>query len=199
MRTTLRLYCLACLFCGVVAAQNPRDDWKQQSSFDLESHLTHSLADAPFTSRDRAQVYRVIDNKTIHDSFTDSQRKEEQESVMSSRVGSIGIAQDSSHQILVQGPKLFCGAGGNCPIWIFIRRGGQLQLALEAGAAVVVLRGAFSYGFRELALGWHMSAEEERFSVFRWNGSRYDRVDCYRAKFDLNNRAAPPAISDCEN
>ncbi len=190
---------LAFLWGGIVMAQNSRDDWKRQgSSFDLEVHLTHSLADAPLPGKEQAQIYRVIDNKTIHNSFTDSQREEEQETVMSARVGSIGLAEDGSQQVMVQGPALFCGAGGNCPVWIFVRHNGQLQLALETLAGVVDLRGESSHGFRDIAMGWHISAEEEGFSVHRWDGSKYDQVDCYIAKFDLTDRDKPPEIRDCK-
>jgi hypothetical protein len=88
---TIPLMCLLAILCGgVAAAQSSRDDWKQlRSSFDLKAHLTHSLADAPLTSRERAQIYRLIDNKTVHDSFTDEQRDKERKTVMSARVGSI--------------------------------------------------------------------------------------------------------------
>jgi len=75
---TIRLICLLAVLCGgVAAAQSSRDDWKLRSSFDLDAHLTHSLADAPLTSKEREQIYRLIDNQTVHDSFTDEQRDEE--------------------------------------------------------------------------------------------------------------------------
>ncbi len=176
-----------------------RDDWKQwetrSPAFDLDAHLTHSLADAPLTSSERSQIYKVIDDKTTHESSTDSQR-EEQETMMSARVGFIGLAEDGSQQVLVKGPESpdFCGASGNCPIWIFIRRSGRLQLALETGGQVLVLRAAFSQGFRDLATGWHMGAGKEDFSVYRWNGAGYDEVDCYEA--DINSN--PPLITDCK-
>jgi hypothetical protein len=130
-----------------------------------------------------------------HDSSTDSQR-EEQETMRSARVGFIGLADDSSQQILVKGPESpdFCGASGNCPIWIFIRRSGRLQLALETGGQILVLRAASSQGFRDLATGWHMGAGREDFSVYRWNGAGYNEVDCYEA--DINSN--PPLITDCK-
>lgn len=200
MRTILLSCCLVVLCGGVTAAQSSRDDWKQlRNSFDLEAHLTHSLADAPLASKERAQIYRLIDNKTIHDSFTDGQRDEERKSVMSARVGSIVLAEDGRQQVLVQGPRLFCGANYNCSIWVFIRHREQLQLALETGGNVFMVRRTSHHGFRDVATGWHTSAVEEGFAVYHWNGSKYEQVDCYSAKFDPNSRSMPPVITDCRN
>ncbi|MBZ5666412.1 MAG: DUF4352 domain-containing protein [Acidobacteriia bacterium] len=155
------------------ASEKGREDWKQlatHSYFDL-THLPNSLADAPLTSGERAQIHKVTND-------------------LSARVGSIALAEDGSQQILVQS----CGDAPNCDIWIFIRHNGQLQLVLETGGEVVVLRGTFSRGFRDLAMGWHMGAYEEDFSVYRWNGSKYDQVDCYAAKSD---DSASTVTADC--
>ncbi|MGD0598800.1 MAG: hypothetical protein ABR988_03190 [Terriglobales bacterium] len=178
-----------------VVAQSSRDDWKQletHSDFDLGAHLTHSLADATLTSGERVEIYKVIDDF----SFKDRHQREKPETVMSARVGSIGLAKDGSQQVLVQWPEStgFCGASGNCPIWIFIRHGGQLQLALETGGQDIILRSTFSRGFRDLAMSSHWSASEKYFSVYRWNGTKYGPADCYIANFDSN----PPVITDCE-
>ena len=169
-----------------------RGDW-QQPSFDLEAHLDHTLANAPFTSGERAQIYQVIEKFSVTE-----KQKEEPETLMSARVGSIGLAADGSQQILVQGPyAAFCGASGNCPMWIFtVERVGQFRLALETFGNAVILRNTFSHGFRDFATSSHMSAYEQYFSVYRWNGTRYDQVDCYKATSDSNN-SSPPVIADC--
>ena len=199
----MRIIPLLCLLTavggGVAAAQALRDDWKQldSSSLDRKVHLDHSLADAPLTNGERAQIYQVIDDKTIHDSFTDGQRDDERKTVMSARVGSIALAEDGSQQVLVQGPALFCGANGNCSIWIFVRRHGHLRLALATGGGAFMVRSTSSQGFRDVATGWHMSGDEERFGVYHWNGAKYEQIDCYNAKFDQNDRDQPPVITDC--
>jgi len=198
MRIISLMCFLAVLHGGVAAAQSSRDDWKLlRSSVDLEACLTHSLADATLTSGERAQIYRVVDNDTIHESFTDQQRNEERRTVLSARVGLIGLAEDGSQQVLVQGPALFCGAAGNCPIWVFIRHRGQLRLALQGGAGLLIVRKESSHGFRDLTTGLHMSAVEGLFWVYRWTGTKYERVDCYSAKFDPSSSGKPPVIADC--
>jgi len=196
MRIITLTFVPAVLCAGFAAAQGSRDDWKYlRSSFDLEAHLTHSLADAPLAREEREQIYRLIDDKTIHDSFTDQQQDEERKTVLSARVGSIGLADDGSQQVLVQGPAMFCGASGNCSLWIFTRHRGKLQLILAGGGSVLIVRKTSSHGFHDLATGWHMSAEEEAMAVYRWNGAKYEQVDCYSARFE--GASETPVFTDC--
>ena len=115
---------------------------------------------------------------------------------MSARVGSIVLAEDGSQQVLVQGPRLFCGANGNCSYWIFIRHRGQLRLILDAAGAFL-LRNTFSHGFRDVVLERHMSAFEEGFAVYRWNGTKYEQADCYSVKHDRDDPDKPPVIAGC--
>jgi hypothetical protein len=76
---------------GVAAAQTQRDSWELKP-FDLAAHVVHSLANAHLTNAERVQIYRVIDNPNMHDSYSDSQREEERAMVMSTRVGSVTLA-----------------------------------------------------------------------------------------------------------
>ena len=84
----MRIIALACaltILCGAVArAQSPRDYWKPGRTFNtnVNANLIYSLADAPLTSKESDQIYRLIDtfnNQDVHNSFTDEQRAEERE------------------------------------------------------------------------------------------------------------------------
>ncbi len=190
----VRAFLTAALSALIAAAQSPRDDWKYfEHPFDLEGHLDHSLADAPLTREERAQIYRMVDDKTIHDSFGDDQRGKERETVLSARVGLIPLGPGGSSQIVVQGPQMFCGAaGGNCSIWILVRRQGKLQPALTTGGDLLMIKKDVSGGVHDISTYWHMSADEGAFGVYRWNGTRYSQIDCYSAKFDLAHPGGPP-------
>lgn len=183
-----------------ILAQSLRDDWKQGPPFTaLQQVLKYSLANAPLSDGERAEIYSVIDDKTIHESFTDQERDKERDTVLSARVGFIALASDGSRQVLVQGPSLFCGATGNCSLWIFVRDHRRLRLVLHAGGGILLLRTTSSHGFRDLATGWHMSAFEEDFMVYRWDGGSYGEADCYIAKWDnsSNPTSNSPTITGC--
>jgi hypothetical protein len=193
-------YLLPILCWSLAVAQTARDDWKSsQNRFDLKAHLTDSLADAPLTAAERAEIYRVVDGKTIHDSFLENERDKERQTVLSSRVGRIELGSDHSEQIFVRGPDLFCGATGNCSIWIFARDNGHLRLILETGGGLFIVKATETQGFHDVATGMHMSAFEEGFAVYRWNGEKYTQIDCYYTRLDPKDDRTPPVISNCDH
>jgi hypothetical protein len=197
-RSAFRWSLLSVLCWSAASAQGVREEWKQLGKpFDIAAHLTHSLADAPLTEGERTVIYRLIDGKTVHDSFTDEQRDKERETVLSARVGWIALAGDGSQQVIVQGPAQFCGASGNCSLWVFTRQHGRVHPALQAGGSVFIVNKTSSRGFHDVATAWHMSAEDEQFRVYRWDGSKYTETDCYNTRFDVNDRGRPPKIEDC--
>ena len=190
---------LIVLSSGVAAAQGLRDDWRLGSTYPVNANLVYSLANAPLTTKERQQIYRLLDNETVHDSFTDAQRDEERETVMDARIGFIEfieLAEGGGQQVLVQGPSLFCGASGNCRYLVFTRQRERLRLVLDAGGDFV-LRKTSSHGFHDVVTSWHMSAYEQLINVYRWDGTEYKRADCYCVNRDRDNPDKPPAIAGC--
>lgn len=196
-KRTLPVICLLIVLSGGVATeQGSRDDWKPGSTYRVNANLVYSLANAPLTTKERQQIYRLLDNETVHDSFTDAQRDEERETVMDARIGFIDLVEGGGQQVLVQGPSLFCGASGNCRYLVFIRQPERLRLVLDAGGDFV-LRKASSHGFHDVVTSWHMSAYEQLINVYRWNGAEYKGADCYSVNRDRDNPDKPPMIAGC--
>jgi hypothetical protein len=192
MRTLL----IAFVCTSALMAQHPRNSWRQKP-FDLEASLAHTLADAPLTTREREQIYRVLD-QNVHHSFSDAEREEERKTIMSFRVGSIALAQDGSQQILVQGTSSFCGATGNCSMWILVRWAGQLRLGLRTLGQLLILRRTSTHGFHNIAIGMHGGAFIGQYRDYRWNGSNYEQVDCYLTEYPADaDRPEQPAIVGC--
>lgn len=177
-------------------AQRPRDDWKIKP-LDLEALLNHSLADAPLMESERDQIYRIVD-EDAHNSFSNAERGEERKAIMSIRVGFIALSQDGSQQILVRGTRSFCGATGNCSMWIVVRQAAQLRLVLGNEGQRLIVRSSSTRGFRDIAIGLHDSAFEEQYTVFRWDGVQYKQADCYRTEYPATGDGkGRPAILGC--
>jgi hypothetical protein len=200
----LRICLIAAGLCGRTAtAQHSRDSWKQ-TGFVLES-LTHSLADAPLSSSERAQIHRVVDGDGVKTfSFADVEKDKEREAVMSARVGFIALAENGSKQIVVMGPSLLCGVA-NCPIWIFIRRGENLSLALDGDGVLLTVLQASRKGFHDVTTGGHLSGFDTVYRDYRWNGSKYMQTDCYLTSYSRPDEPGgnagfnqPPTIHECQ-
>jgi hypothetical protein len=191
-RTVSAQFMLGVFLCGsIAAAQLQRNSWKLKP-LQLEPHLTHTLADAPLSQTEREQIYRVIDNKGVHESFTDQQRQQERETVMSSRVGSIVLARNGSEQVFVEGPPQLCGARTHC-FRIFVHQGDQLRLVFDASATGFNVQTSFHNGFHDIDTATIWSAWETEYRDYRWDGARFKQTDCYRT----TNTAHGPAIAEC--
>jgi hypothetical protein len=197
MGVQARFFILYALLGNMLSAQGVRDEWRQLGSFDLEAHLSSSLANGNLSDQERSHIYRLIDDKTIHESFTDDQRDKERETVLSARVGLISLTDGQSQQIIVRGPAITCGHSWNCSIWILTRDKGKLRPILRTSGNAFIISKTSNRGFHDLATAWHMSAQEETFGVFHWDGRQYIQVDCYSARFDLDDRTRPPQMESC--
>ncbi len=177
---------LTILLCASAAtAQHPRDSWKIKP-FDLQPQLSHSLVDAPLTSNEREQIRRSI------------KRSNEPEADTDFLVGSIALARNGSDEIVVRGTKEFCGATGNCSMWIFVRKNGQLRLALATIGQLLIVQKSVSWGFHNIAIGMQGGAFMEQYKDFRWNGSNYEQINCYLTEYSIDaDRSEQPAIKGC--
>ena len=179
------------LCVSIAAAQLQRNSWKLKP-LQPEPHLSRTLADAPLSGTERDQIYRVIDNKDLHESFTDQQREQERETVMSFLVGSIVLARNGNDQVLVEGPLPICGARTQC-ILIFVHQGDELRLVFDASATNFVVQTSSHNGFHDLGTATIWSSWETEYRDYRWNGVRYRQADCYRK----NDTAQGPVIAEC--
>jgi hypothetical protein len=187
---------MAFLCWQTMSGQGRREEWKQKA-FDLDAHLTYSLANAPLADAERNQIIEAMDDKTIHDSFSNAERDKEREAILRARVGWIMLADTGSEQLVVRGTFPLCGATGNCSVWIFARESERLRLLLRTGGSVFIVSANSSQGFHDIVTGWHVSAFETGFGLYRWDGIRYKQSDSYCVQFAADDREKPPAIKDC--
>jgi hypothetical protein len=143
----------------------------------------YTLANAPLTGSERAQVYRIVNDAAIQYSVVDADSARQREVVMSSPVEFIMLTRTRSKQVLVRGPNSFCGHSGNCPLWIFVRQHGRLRLVLEAGGSGLGIGKKINNGFHDVSTEWNYGAFDGEHRGYRWNGDEYKQVDCYQTKY----------------
>jgi hypothetical protein len=189
------------LFAAVAAGQHRRDSWKLKP-VDLDARTNPTLADAPLTDTERARIFQAIEKEQGEPSSR-SDREEQRQAIMNFLVAPISLAQDGSKQIVVRGSKDYCGATGNCSMWIFVvdfvRQGGGLRVALSAEGQILIVPKTFTLGFHDITIGLHDSATEELYGDFRWDGVSYRQVDCYLTQYPIDGpRPARPKIVSCK-
>jgi hypothetical protein len=77
----------------------------------------------------------------------------------------------------------FCGAVGNCDLWVFENARGPLHLLLLGDHLDdETIRGAIrqrkTNGYRDLVLATHISAAETAFATYKFDGTKYVHVNC---------------------
>lgn len=180
MRTIVaNVVLIALASSGILVAQRARDEWRDMKQSLQGGSLDHSLGDAQLTIGDRKLIYEQVYDPAY---LFWGDREERRKTVLSSRMGAIALA-DGGEQIVVWGPNEYCGATGNCLIWIFARLGGKLRLVLRAHASTLVIKNHSTQGFHDVFTYQNMSGGEGFFRVFRWHGSEYREVDCYSAAY----------------
>ncbi len=181
---------------GIALAQHTRDAWQHlKNRVDFTQQLTYSLANAPITTEERNQIYALLDNKSIHQAFTDDEREEERKVVLSASVGLVSLGRDGRQQIVVRGmlPYL-CSPTGNRQLWIFMRQSGKVRRTLDDEVnGLIVGRNCYA-GFTDVLVSFHNSAFESSFTAYRWNGTIYKRIDCYLATSDPRQPAKSAVI-----
>jgi hypothetical protein len=196
MPASLLRWCVLLCYCWeTIFAQGVRSEWKQHG-LDLEDELRYSLANAPLADRERTQIFQSIE-KTYHGWFGNQEEQRERETILTARLGHIVLATNGSKQLLVRSPLTFCGATGNCALWVFARQNGVLRLVLDAEGGPFIVSRKSNQGFHDIAIGFHDSAFEESIIAYRWNGTAYAESDCYLVRFDRDEHSKPPQIVDC--
>lgn len=174
---------LLILCCSVTFAQSAHDEWKT-GDFNLQALLTWSLADAPLTIDERRQVNRLFD-----DDF--------EKTTAEGRIGMIALTDGDREHLILQGSGPWCGATGNCSVWILARANGHLEVVLETIANGLSVSRSLHYGFRDVITTMHGSAFETQYTVYRYDGKVYQPVDCYSVLFDREGRDVPPEVQLC--
>jgi hypothetical protein len=114
------------------------------------------------------------------------------------RVGRVDLTSKGDFALVVQGEGVcMCGAVGNCPFWL-LSEGPNPKLLLKAIGiqSFAVQKNRIMARF-DLVLGSHDSAMETDLQRFRFDGARYQRIECAIIEWDdeSGNRLDPPRMT----
>jgi len=93
------------------------------------------------------------------------------------------------------------GQGSNGAMWIIRFQGDKFSLLAtpeqQFNGWLYSIQETSSHGFRDLVLGWHMSAFENDLSYFRFDGTCYQRIGAATQLTDEDNveKIIPKAVS----
>jgi hypothetical protein len=115
----------------------------------------------------------------------------------------VNLAEGFEYLVLGRG-ACFCSPTGNCAFWVVILSGSSFSVILKT---IRVQRyevlSATAHGRPDLELIAHDSAFQSTHVVYRFDGSRYQRMECaawdYEDKQNPDRALAKPDVTPCEN
>lgn len=140
-------------------AANAREKW-------LPSQHAPSLLSAVVSSRLRARIERVMFHGEVYDS------EEQQYIVRMSSVEPVSLGPGEERALLVRGGGGFCGATGNCAIWVFDPVDGAVLLNQGLGYRVV-LSSAVHQGHYDIVITSNLSCCSGLHDTYRFDGKTY--------------------------
>jgi hypothetical protein len=91
-----------------------------------------------------------------------------------------------------------CGAHANCPAWVYRKTGGEYQLLLRTFGQRLLLEKPSTNSFRDLRSEGASSAFETDFSIYKFDGNKYQAKACYSRTYSNKGRKPKIAPIKCE-
>lgn len=100
-------------------------------------------------------------------------------------IDQIDLNNDGKKEIIASGTNwALCSATGNCGVWIFGKKNGQMTKLLsavshsETDKTLIKLKNSYKNQYRIIELNNHLSGYETSFRKLSFNGTEYVEFDC---------------------
>lgn len=102
----------------------------------------------------------------------------------------VNLSKDSDGlEMVVQGEsECMCGATGRCPFWVFrLTPRGTENLLTADSVQEFAIKNTRTNGYRDLVLLAHRSAFSSRFTIYQFDGERYQAAGCYVTQYEYKD------------
>ena len=146
---------------------------------DTEAHKSgignRNLEVKDLSQSEQVQICDAIVKQWHAEGTSDTSVANERKIILNMDTTDIRLSVVRSKQLLVQANQSsgFCGATGNCSIWVFVREHGSLRLVLSGFASEVVIEKTVTRGLHDIALRTHTNVSDSNEMVYRWTGAEY--------------------------
>jgi hypothetical protein len=109
----------------------------------------------------------------------------------------VELGSNERTQVIVQGVgPCQCSPTGNCSFWVYQQSANGYRLLLRRGAVQAFsIEDTRSHGYRDIVTAMHGSAFESGLTVFKFDGTRYQRRECWNMSYpepDSNSTPTEP-------
>jgi hypothetical protein len=163
------------LVCSLISCPRQTGLWQQLQSYS-PSHLKIFTP----SSAQRARVRKVLLERVQLDNWPCA---EDDDPTWTANVVFERLPVSATEEIVLVEAGSGCARGGqgsNGALWMFRFHGDSISLLAtpqgKFNGWLYSVQQTTSHGFRDAVLAWHISAEENDLSYFRFDGSSYQRI-----------------------
>jgi hypothetical protein len=206
MRISLRSFAGAVAFATSISALNAMAasafDWKLRKNHEL--HFSDQLANLRLRGIDKDRLQQALAAALSEWLVPDVFEPADSNAIaLGVRIRVIRLSGGSPPAVLAQTGSLETGCSpvGNCPIWIFEKRGPEYVRILEAQGQTLQLRHRKKQPYPEVLIGGHASAFETELIVYRMRDGLYNPAECFYATYVATGPATSsrhPQVRACK-
>jgi hypothetical protein len=148
---------------------------------------------------DAALTQLVLQDKEVKEAMTGEGGLSVDDITKGIMVKKIDLNKDGQPEYLVTlEVGYFCGAHANCPDWVYRKTGAEYQLLLRTFGQQLLLQRTSTNSFRDLRSEGASSAYETDFSIYKFDGNKYQAKACYSRTYSARGRKPKIAPIKCE-
>lgn len=177
--------------------------WGWQNARELRKD--QSLLNAKISEDERAAIVSALETQ-IRPYMADAGIESEsqlKDAALRTRIAMIDLNSDGTPEAIAQA-MVACGAGGNCPFWVFQKTPDGYQLLLDDSAETFTIQKASTNGFSDIVVSNHDSAFESGLGLYQYKDGKYREAACYHATVAVEEggairRLKEPQLRACSN
>ena len=196
----VRLALLVAALCTLVFAAEFTWEWRNQETIGRNAP---SLNNTPQLSEpERAALLDAV-VKRLQKPLTDRGYEEDRirEIASTTRLRFLDLGEDKPVIMATSlGLEGGCDALVNCPFWIFRYRKDGYVAMLETVAASYTIQPSASGGYSDLVIARHITADDTRLTLYKYQEGKYVDAGCYTATFAApkDGEIRDPEIAPCK-
>lgn len=156
-------------------------DWERQE--ELSWHLSISRRKNLQPSERKRLIEVIVDQIRDVASEDHSVTSEERlaQFAAETRIKYVDLSGDGKPEVIAQAgaEETGCSPTGNCPFWIFHRRGTSYEVLLKGEAQTFTIQHTRTKGYSDIILTRHDSASESEAREYKFDGNFYREGACF--------------------
>jgi hypothetical protein len=130
---------------------------------------------------DLNEIIAALVKRVKQEDCSEDWKKPLRNEVRTYRVEKVSLSPESQGQFIVHGwGPCACSATGNCTAWVLERRGNNFRTLLaDGGFNGYSVEDSATNGYKDLIFSSHDSASSQVIDVYRFDGRKYQRYQCY--------------------